>query len=154
LFPSPSLSLQPLCPLPLSSRVSPFYLSLPLLNFSPPFPPSPPISGSSLFQCAVDDNIFKREDLLVLHSWTSAESVPIIDKVRRALIYSYSALRSIVQILLSHFSHSFSLSLTLSHSRSLSLSFSLSLTLSIYLSLSLSPIRSPIAMRVTWCPCC
>ena len=38
-------------------------------------------SGSSLFQCSVDENIFKREDLITLHNWTSADSTALISKV-------------------------------------------------------------------------
>jgi hypothetical protein len=86
LSPSPPLSRSfslSSIPLLLSSFYSSSPLSQPLISHpSPSLPPPYRITGSSLFQCAVDDNIFKREDLLILHSWTSADSEPIIDKVR------------------------------------------------------------------------
>lgn len=58
-------------------------------SFPPPFYfiSSFPSLGSSLFQCSVDDNIFKREDLLSLYSWGLDISVPILAKVLQAVLY-------------------------------------------------------------------
>ena len=57
------------------------------LSILPPSIPIRNLVGSSLFQCAVDDNIFKREDLLALHSWGLDISVPILAKASQ--FYSY-----------------------------------------------------------------
>ena len=42
-------------------------------------------AGSSLFQCSVDENISKNEDMIILHRWNSSDSIPLISKVNHLL---------------------------------------------------------------------